>query len=386
MFKFILRRLLYAVPVLAGVVTVTFLLFNLAAGDPAAAVLGEKARPDEIEKLRTELGADLPLFYGHWCRTESFGSDGRRKFATPGRDTLAVIRTASGEKKEYLLKDSDPELPASLNPPGSRAEFFKYQKNPFNSQLTRAFGEIISFKKSFPYVVFLDFGRSITTREEIKTLLWRGVWPSLALMTPVFLGELFFGILLALAAAAGKDRWPDRVLLLLSVLGMSVSFLVVIIFGQWLLGYYCNLFPVWGWGGVKYLFLPVLLAVACGVGGGVRFYRSVFINELRAGYLRTAAAKGCSGESIFLKHLLRNAAIPVITRSTATLPFLFTGSLLLESFFGIPGLGYAGMEALNNADLQLLKALVIISALLFLIFNLLADILYGICDSRVRMD
>lgn len=117
----------------------------------------------------------------------------------------------------------------------------------------------------------------------------------------------------------------------------------------------------------------------------MRFYRSVFVNELNREYLRTAAAKGCPPFAIYSRHLLRNAAIPIITRAGSVLPFLFTGSLLLESFFGIPGLGYAGLDALNNSDLQLLKALVVVSALLFVAINLITDIVYAWADPRIRM-
>ena len=161
---------------------------------------------------------------------------------------------------------------------------------------------------------------------------------------------------------------------------------MLILLAQWFLGYNCNWFPVWGWGSWKYLALPVLVGIASGLGGGVRFYRTVFVDELRREYLRTARAKGCSRLSIYGRHLLRNAAIPVITRASSVLPFLFTGSLLLETFFGIPGLGFAGVDALNNADLQLLKALVIVSALLFVLLNLLADLAYAWADPRIRLE
>ena len=232
----------------------------------------------------------------------------------------------------------------------------------------------------------LDFGRTITTREPIGEILKRGVGPSLLLMVPIFLGELILGLILALVATAFKDSWIDRLLVLFSVAGISVSYLVVIIFAQWFLGYYYDLFPVWGWEGLANLGLPILVGIACGLGGNVRFYRTVFVNELRREYLRTAAAKGCSPLSIYGKHLLRNASIQVITRASAALPFLFTGSLLLESFFGIPGLGFAGIDALYNSDLQLLKALVVTSALLFLTMNLLADIAYAWADPRIRLE
>jgi peptide/nickel transport system permease protein len=204
-------------------------------------------------------------------------------------------------------------------------------------------------------------------------------------MLPIFIGELIFGIVFALVATAFKGSILDHGLVIVSIAGMSISYLVFIIFGQWFLGYYFNWFPVWGWGDIRYLALPVIIGIFSGIGGNVRFYRTVFVNELNREYLRTAAAKGCSGFSIYSKHLLRNAAIPIITRASASLPFLFTGSLLLERFFGIPGLGYLGIDALDNSDLQLLKALVIVSAMLFVGINLAADITYAWADPRIRL-
>ena len=131
--------------------------------------------------------------------------------------------------------------------------------------------------------------------------------------------------------------------------------------------------------------LPILLGVISGLGGGVRFYRTVFVNELKSEYLRTALAKGCPRWRVYGKHLLRNAMVPIIARASSLLPFIFTESLLLESFFGIPGLGYASIDALNNSDLALLKALTIVNALLFVVINLLADLLCAWADARIRL-
>jgi len=188
-----------------------------------------------------------------------------------------------------------------------------------------------------------------------------------------------------LISAAFRNSWTDKSIVLFSVAGMSISFLVLIIAAQWYLGYYFNIFPVCGWGSVTFLFLPVITGIVSGLGGSVRFYRTVFINELDREYLRTAVAKGCSPISVYCRHLLRNAMVPILTRASTTLPFLFTGSLLLESFFLIPGLGYAGVNALMNADIQMLKALVIISAFLFIFINLITDIAYAWADPRIRL-
>ena len=386
MWNFFFRRLFYSLLVIFGVMLLTFALFNLAAGDPAAAALGKNARPEEIDAFRRELGADLPLFYGHECRTEAFGAGAtptsyRRLFAAP--DVRARVILADGSEREEKIA---PERGEFTVPPGARAEFYRYQKNPFNSQFFRSFGELAHFESSFPYVGFFDFGRTISTREPIRKLLWNGVWPSLALMVPVFFGELFFGVVLALIATAFRDRWPDRVLVVLSVCFMSVSYLVLIIGAQWMFGYKLGWFPLWGFAGPRYLLLPVLTGIFFGVGGNIRFFRTVFIDELGREYLRTAVAKGVSPLRVYGVHLLRNAALQIITKAGSGLPFLFTGSLLLESFFGIPGLGFVGVDALYNSDIQLLKAVVVLSSILFVVINFLTDVAYAWADPRVRID
>ena len=186
-------------------------------------------------------------------------------------------------------------------------------------------------------------------------------------------------------AAVRHGTFSDQLILFFSVAGMSISYLVLIIAGQWFFAYYLDLFPVWGWGDIRYLLLPVAIGILSGVGGGVRFYRTVFLDELNREYIRTAHAKGMAPVRVYFKHLLKNALIPVLTRASTVLPFLFTGSLLLETFFGIPGLGFASINALNDGDLQMLKALVIVSALLFTLINLLTDLAYAWADPRVRL-
>lgn len=398
MFRYIIRRSLYSVLIVAGVLLLTFVLFNLAAGDPVAAVLGKNARPEELESMRRELGGDLPLLWGRRCRTESYPEYHREPADRPvaelniapifrAREIGAEARFSDGSRRVFEL---DPGETLRVTAPGGAViesvEFFRLQDNPANSQFLRSLAEVVSFRSEFPYVEFFNFGRTITTREPIREILWRGVWPSLALMLPIFLGELVVGLGLAVIAAANRNRWPDRLIVLLSVAGMSVSYVVVIIFAQWVFGYYLELFPLWGFDSVASLGLPILTGVLCGVGGNVRFYRTVFVDEMRREYLRTATAKGVSPGVLYGRHMLRNATIQIITRASATLPFLFTGSLLLESFFGIPGLGFAGVDALYNSDIQLLKALVVLSAILFVVINLLADLAYAWADPRIRLE
>lgn len=435
MLRYIIKRILYSALIIVGVMIITFMLFKVAAGDPAATVLGKNPMPAELEALRNELGSNKPLFFGKWKKTEAYSS-----FDFTDRKNPASLKSITGE---YSYKNGCLELhngslsisrnfkldnvklkceityrgkfecsgisnssedwgTANIWIPETmedliisaenkkvlikKIEIFREQQTALDSQLTASILEMVSIQKDFPFINFFNFGKTLLSREEIKDILWRGMWPSLFLMIPVFFGELAAGIILALLATAFRGKWIDKMVLLASVAGMSISYLVFIIYGQWYLGYYYDIFPVWGYGEIKYLALPVLIGIISGTGGGVRFYRTVFVNELNREYLRTATAKGCSAYTIYYNHLLRNAMIPIITRAAATIPFLFTGSLLLETFFGIPGLGFAGINALMNSDLQMLKALVILSSIIFVAINLLADIAYAWADPRIRLD
>ena len=435
MFHYVIRRCAYSILILLGVLILTFVMFRMAAGDPTGTLLGKNPTPQDVENLRSSLGADKPLFWGKWRKTECFSSASFRKKRTnfpgitftgenvPGDNALTlppgsaisfqqnftpeqdrilveirasaplrVGETTLSPEKGVIRMELSP-VPAELtiaNPSDGEAAveeagFFKPSAHAWDSQLTDSLLEIVQFSSHFPYLKFFNFGNTLQTREPIREKLWHGIWPSLFLMLPIFLGELLLGILLALISCAYRLRLADRIIVVLSVAGMSISYLAMIIFGQWFLAYYLNLFPVWGWGDVRHLLLPVAIGILSGTGSGVRFYRTVFVNEINREYLRTAAAKGVSGTTLYLKHLLRNAMVPIITRASTELPFLFTGSLLLESFFGIPGLGYEGINALHDSDLQLLKALVLTGAFLFVVINLLTDIAYAWADPRMRI-
>lgn len=431
---YFVKRLLYSVWILIGILIVTFLLFRVAAGDPTAVLLGKNPEPLEIERLRDSLGCDKPLFFGRWRATELYSKadfrGGRMNFpgirfaGTPAPEddglrlkagdsilfernfpcrekTVRMTIDASGpveaggrrvENGELLLSGEEaPEELAVKAADGAEATireiaFEKPTVSAFDSQALDSLKELVSFTDSFPYVTFFNFGKTLQTREPIREKLWDGMWPSILLMIPIFLGELFFGIVLAMIACAWRNTWLDRGIAVLSIAGMSISYLVLIILGQWFLAYRLNWFPVWGWGSSRFLALPVLIGIISGTGAGVRFYRTVFMDEIRKEYLRTAAAKGAGPLRVYSVHLLKNALIPIITRAATVLPFLFTGSLLLESFFGIPGLGFAGINALNDSDLGMLKALVLFSAILFIVINLLTDLAYAWVDPRVRAD
>ncbi|MBE6356786.1 MAG: ABC transporter permease [Lentisphaerae bacterium] len=395
MIKYIFRRTFYSLWVIFGVLLLTFALFNVASGDPAAAVLGKNASVADVESFRRELGSDLPLFYGRFCTTsafQEFNSSTAENIRLPRLlDTdniVAVITRKSGKVQELPIADDAQYfvLEADRDDPVCSCKFFRVQKSPWNTQFSRALKELVSFRSTFPFVSFFNFGNTLMTKEPVSVVLKRGVGPSLMLMLPIFAGEIFFGIILALLAVSFAEMAVDRILLLSAVVTMSMSYLVAIIFGQWFLGYCLNIFPVWGYGGIECFILPVLIGIFCGIGSNLRFFRTVFVDELRKEYLRTARAKGAAEFTVFTRHLLRNSMVQIITRISAGLPFIFTGSLLLESFFGIPGLGFAGMEALYDSDIQMLKALVLFSAVLFVTMNLLTDIAYAWADPRIKLE
>jgi peptide/nickel transport system permease protein len=234
-------------------------------------------------------------------------------------------------------------------------------------------------------LVCLDFGESQTTKQRVITMLREGFLPSLALTVPLFIIEEIVAIVLALLAAYYRDSWLDRFFVVAAVAGMSISSLVYIMVAQYWLASEWRWFPVWGFEGPQYLLLPVIIGVVAGIGGAVRFYRTVMLDEVNQDYVRTARAKGVGERSLLFRHVLRNAMIPILTNVVVAIPFLYTGSLLLESFFGIPGLGRMTVTALFNGDEDVIIASVFIGSILFVIANLVTDIAYTWADPRIRL-
>jgi len=235
-----------------------------------------------------------------------------------------------------------------------------------------------------------DFGRSDADDEPIARRLRRGILPSLSFTVPTFALGITLGIALSLFVAYFRETYIDRTGVVLCVLAMSVSVLLYIIGGQFLIGKVLHWFPISGFDPspqvvLRFIALPILIGVVGGVGSDVRFYRTVFIEETNRDYVRTARAKGCGDGRIMARHVLPNAMIPILTRVVVAIPFLFTGSLLLESFFGIPGLGAVTVEAINGNDFATLRVMVYIGALLFVGFQILTDISYTFVDPRVRL-
>jgi peptide/nickel transport system permease protein len=235
-----------------------------------------------------------------------------------------------------------------------------------------------------------DFGRSWATKQDIWDMLKVGAIPSLTISLPAFFFSQVLSIFTSLIVAFYRGKGIDKTVRVICIGMMSVSSLVYIIVGQYLLAYKFGLFEISGYefgfpDFVPYVLLPVMIWVMISIGPDVRFYRTVMLDEIYQDYVRTAKAKGLSESTILLKHVLRNALIPIITMVVVQIPFLILGALLLEAFFQIPGLGGITLQALNNSDFPVVKAVAILSALTYIIFELIKDILYTVVDPRVKL-
>jgi peptide/nickel transport system permease protein len=325
MFAYLLRRLLYAIPILLGVNLITFALFFVVntPDDMARMQLGVKrVTPEAIEKWKTERGYDKPLFLN------------------PAASGVGVVT------------------------------------------------DTIFFAKSARMFVG-DFGRAEDGRDITREIGLR-MGPSLAIALPTFILGLFvtvsFALLLAFFRATYLDFWG----VVLCVAMMSISGLFYIIGGQYLVSKLWRLVPISGYAvgldAWKFLILPVVIGVISGVGASTRWYRTIFLEEIGKDYVRTARAKGLSEPTVLFRHVLRNAMIPILTGVVVVIPLLFMGSLLTESFFGIPGLGSYTIDAIQAQDFAVVRAMVFIGSVLYIAGLILTDISYTFVDPRIRFD
>ena len=409
--RFVARRLLQALPTVAGVVLVTFVLFNVVGGSPAALVLGQNAGARALEEFDAARGYDKPLFCGNWTKTRALepvdfataapgvraawgagvsgplrleaGRELALPFAFPlpadGRWRLTVVGAGPGFPPDGKIVFHGAEKPGFRAAGGPveirRVKLEKATRHFFDSQLVDYVARVLR----------LDFGTSTSLNQPVWSLLKAGIGPSLALTTPILVVELAVSLALALLCAYRRGSWLDRGLVAVCVALMSVNYLVWIVFGQYVLAYRLGWFPVWGFESWRNLLLPVGIGVATGLGTNVRFYRTILLEEMHKDYVRTAFAKGLRTEQVLFKHVLKNALGPVIVNVALALPYLYTGSLLLESFFGIPGLGYLSLNAIHSADVEVVRAIVLVGALLFTAANVLADVALAWVDPRVKL-
>lgn len=425
MLRFITRRMLQMIPTVFGVILITFVLFNVVGGSPARMKLGDRASAQSLEDFDEQRGFNKPLFWGSarvtrawpdahydvepggWARRPEVvhhpARTGERGYVSlpAHQDRRVPLACALHADSHYRMdvawrpagqvawhqqsmvlsgRDEPGALLATLVTPEQELQLAdlrlrRCSDRPWDSQLWFYLRQLARF----------DFGVSSSANEPVLDILRSGLGPTLALTVPILLLETVIGVSLALWCAFYRGRWLDRALVVGSVALMSVNYLVWIVGGQYVLAYRLGWFPVWGFASWTYLLLPVLIGTFSGLGSSVRFYRTVMLDEMYKDYVRTAFAKGLSARGVLFRHVLPNALIPVITNVVLSIPFLYTGSLLLESFFGIPGLGYLGVNAINDSDVDVVRAVVVIGSILYLCANLLADLCYAWVDPRVRL-
>ena len=325
MIAYIIRRLFYAIPILIGVNLLTFLLFFVvnSPDDIARSQLGDKrVTLEAIESWKNDHGYGQPKFYN---------TDGE-----------GVGR----------------------------------------------FTDTIFFNKSVRLFAF-EFGRSDSGRD-IGYDISQRMWPSLAIALPTLIVGLLVNITFALLIAFFRGTYIDYWGVVLCVTLLSVSSLFYIIGGQYLFSKMFHLVPISGYdtgfSAIKFLILPVIIGIIGGIGSGTRWYRSIFLEEIGKDYVRTARAKGLSERTVLFGHVLRNGMIPILTGVVAVLPLLFMGSLITESFFGIPGLGSYTIDGIQRQDFAIVRSMVFLGSVLYIIGLILTDISYTIADPRVRLE
>ena len=324
MAAYLVRRILYAIPILIGVNLITFVLFFFvnSPDDMARMQLGQKrVTPEAIQKWKEERGYDKPMLFA---------------------------AKAPGIKK---LTDT------------------------------------IFFEKSASMFWF-EFGHADDGRDIAHEISLR-MWPSLSITLPSFLIGLAVCLTFALILAFFRATYVDFLGVVLCVTAMSISGLFYIIGGQWLISKLWHLVPISGFGyGFdiwRFAILPIGIGVLAGTGGAIRLYRTLFLEEINKDYVRTARAKGMSEGRVLFRHVLHNALIPVLTGVVVAIPSLFIGSLVYESFFGIPGLGSYTIDAIQQQDFLVVRAMVFLGAVLYVVGLILTDVSYTLADPRVRL-
>ena len=326
MTRYLIRRLWYALFILIGVNLLTFMLFFTVNTPDDMARLnigGKRVTQEQIDKWKAERGYDRPLYWNS---------------AEPG--SAKLTRTVLWERSVSLMA--------------------------------------------------LQFGRSDSTRSvdighEVKTRMW----VSLQLALPLFVLQLIcsvaFSLLLVWFRHSRIDFWG----VVLCVVMLSISSLFYIIVGQFLFSRVLRLVPISGYApgldAVRFLVLPLLLSLVSHLGTEARLYRAMFLEEIGKDYVRTARAKGLSEAVVLFRHVLKNALIPIITSAGSYLPYVFLGSLVFESFFGIPGLGAFVIEAITGQDFAIVRSMVFLGAVLYIASNVVIDLAYTWADPRVRL-
>ena len=470
MINYIIRRLLYSIPILIGVNIIVFLLFFVVntPEDIARAKLGNKYdSPAQVDTYLREKGLDLPKIYNPGWKREGDAIFGNQKV-----NQQKISITHAGEYQIVVQPEIIPENQADA-PTNNRNVSFKLYDTPSlntettnyslneniklefsknittstknagqlqinqdtssiqtyqitisnNGQLTGKLTNELTFDINFNLdsplksnkvvlqykqvydsfmghftdtllatksikMLWFDFGKSYKDRK-ISTEIYERMWPSLNITIPALLVGTFINIVFAMLLAMTRGNAIDYWGVMLCVLMMSISSLFYIIGGQTLFGQMLNLTPISGYDPdnfyIRFIILPVSVLIASGVGVNTRFYRTLFLEEINQDYVRTAKAKGMKQSTVLFVHTLKNAMIPILTSLVVQLPLLLIGSLLIEKFFAIPGLGQYTIDAINASDFSVVQAMVMLGATLYVLGLLLTDISYTLVDPRVRL-
>ncbi len=324
MIRYMIRRTLYAIPILFGINLLTFALFFMVntLDDIARMHLGNKhVEQHAVDEWKEVHGYNLPLFFNE--KQSGFNQI---------RDTLF-------------------------------------------------------FQKSLKLFTF-EFGISDEGRDISQDITYR-MWPSLAIAIPILFLDILTNIVFAMSMVFFRTTYLDLSGVIICIILMSISSLFYIIGGQYLFGKLLRLFPISGYDGglnaLKFITLPVIVAVLGQIGSGSRWYRTLFLEEIHKDYVKTARAKGLSEQQVLFKHVLKNAMLPILTGIVVIIPSLFMGSLILESFFGVPGLGSYIIDAIQQQDFAIVRAMVFLGSILYIIGLVLTDFSYMIVDPRVRL-
>ena len=324
MINYVIKRFLYAIPILIGVNLLTFTLFFVVNSPEEVARLhlgNKRVTQEQITSWNEQRGYNYPLFINQ------------------SEQGINVIK------------------------------------------------KTIFYEKSLKLFYF-EFGISDSGRD-IKYDIKQRMWPSLAIALPSLLVGLMLNITFALFFVFFRSTRVDYIGVIICVALMSISSLFYIIGGQYLISKLLQLVPISGYSqgyeAIKFLVLPVFISVIYGIGSGTRWYRSLFLEEIEKDYVKTAKSKGLSEASVLFKHVFKNALIPILTGVVVILPLLFLGSLIVESFFGIPGLGSYTIDAIQSQDFAIVRAMVFLGTVLYIIGLILTDISYTLVDPRVRL-
>ncbi|CAM2990909.1 ABC transporter permease [Legionella worsleiensis] len=324
MLHYLFRRMVYAIPILFGINLLTFILFFMinTPDDIARMHLGNKHVDQRIvDDWKKAHGYDLPLFINQ------------------------------------------------------------------NKQGINALKETLFYQKSLMLFTF-NFGVSDSGRDISHDITYR-MWPSLAIALPILIFGILINIIFAMGMAFFRTSYLDLTGVVICIILMSISSLFYIIGGQYLFGKILRLFPISGYDGgfeaLKFIILPVVVAVLSQLGSGSRWYRTLFLEEIHKDYVKTAKAKGLSEQHILFKHVLKNTLLPILTGVVVIIPSLFMGSLVLESFFGVPGLGSYIIDAIQQQDFAIVRAMVFLGSILYIIGLVMTDFSYMLVDPRVRL-